>query len=234
MVSVSFVLIHGAGYGASCWDELIPHLAAEALAVDLPGRGGRAGVDLRTVTLAACAAAVQADVEAKDLRDIVLVGHSFAGVTVPRVMRALGDRIRHVVLVSAVVPPDGTRVLDQIDPGVREIVERSIAGGIYSQTAEGAAAMLCNDMDDATAAVTLGRLVDDSGALLTEAVDLEGYSLPIPRTYVHLTNDRCYVEELQVRSIALTGAEVVDLDSGHMAMNSHPAELAAILNSIHG
>jgi predicted alpha/beta hydrolase family esterase len=87
--------------------------------------------------LADCAQAVRDDIEAKDLRDIVLVGHSFAGVTVPRVLNLIPNRIRDVVLVSAVVPPDRSRVLDQIDPGVRELVEQSIAGGIYRQTREG-------------------------------------------------------------------------------------------------
>ena len=53
---MSFVLIHGAGLGASCWDELIPHLNTEALAVDLPGRGTRADVGLRAITLADCGA----------------------------------------------------------------------------------------------------------------------------------------------------------------------------------
>ncbi|UTP28072.1 alpha/beta fold hydrolase [Streptomyces rapamycinicus] len=76
---MSFVLIHGAGFGADCWDELIPHLSAEALAVDLPGRGTRAGVPLGTVTLSDCADAVREDVEARGLREVVLVGHSFAG-----------------------------------------------------------------------------------------------------------------------------------------------------------
>ncbi|NGO11254.1 alpha/beta hydrolase [Streptomyces sp. HC44] len=231
---MSFVLIHGAGFGANCWDELVPHLQAEALAVDLPGRGTRAEVELATVTLADCAEAVREDVEAKDLRDVVLVGHSFAGVTVPRVLDLMPDRIRHVVLVSAVVPPDGSRVLDQIDPGVRGMVEQSIAGGVYHQTREGAAAMLCNDMDETTAAATLDRLADDSAALLSETVDLGGYRRDIPRTYVHLTRDQCYVEELQQRSIALLRPEVVDLDTGHMAMISAPGKLAAVLNSVHG
>ncbi|MEV1247825.1 alpha/beta fold hydrolase [Nonomuraea sp. NPDC050022] len=229
-----FVLIHGAGFGANCWDELIPHLTAEALAVDLPGRGTRAGADLRAVTLADCAEAVREDVEAKDLRDVVLVGHSFAGVTVPRVLDLMPERIRHVVLVSAVVPPDSSRVLDQIDPGVRDMVEQSIAGGVYHQTREGAAAMLCDDMDEATTTATLDRLIDDSAALLSEVVDLSGYQRAIPRTYVHLTRDLCYVEELQQRSIALLGPEVVDLDTGHMAMISAPERLAAILNTVHG
>ncbi|MGR3938818.1 alpha/beta fold hydrolase [Streptomyces sp. BRA346] len=231
---MAFVLIHGAGFGADCWDALIPHLRAEALAVDLPGRGTRADVDLCTVTLADCADAVREEVEAKDLRDVVLVGHSFAGVTVPRVLDLIPDRIRHVVLVSAVVPADRTRVLDQIDPEVRELVEQSITDGVYRQTREGAAAMLCNDMDEATAASTLDQLTDDSAALLRETVDLSGYRRQIPRTYVHLKRDQCYVEELQQRSIALLRADVIDLDTGHMAMVSAPGQLAAVLNTLHG
>ncbi|MGW6485421.1 alpha/beta hydrolase [Streptomyces sp. NPDC055059] len=231
---MTFVLIHGAGYGANCWDELIPHLDAQALAVDLPGRGTRADVELATVTLTDCADAVRADIEAKDLRDVVLVGHSFAGVTVPRVLDLMPERIRRVVLVSAVAPPDGSRVLDQIDPAVRELVEQSITGGVYHQSREGAAAMLCNDMDEATATSALDRLADDSAALLSEPVDLSGYRRGIPLTYLHLTRDQCYVEDLQQRSIALLGAEVIDLDTGHLAMVSAPAPLAAALNAIHG
>jgi len=153
---------------------------------------------------------------------------------VPLVLDLIPERIRHVVLVSAVVPPDRSRVLDQIDPGVRELVEQSIVGGVYRQTRAGAAAMLCNDMDETTANATLDRLSDDSAALLSEPVDLSGYRRQIPLTYVHLTRDQVYVEELQQRSIALLGADVIDLDTGHMAMISAPERLATILNAIHG
>ena len=89
---------------------------------------------------------------------MVLVGHSFAGVTVPRVLDLLPDRIRHVVLVSAVVPPDGSRVLDQVDPGVRDLVEQSIAGGVYHQTREGAAAVGATSVV-AAYATNLGMLI---------------------------------------------------------------------------
>lgn len=231
---MSFVLVHGAGYGASCWDELVPLLSHDTLAVDLPGRGSRADVDLTTVTLQDCADAVVADVEERGLTDIVLVGHSFAGVTVPRVMSALGERIRRVVLLSAVVPPDGTRVLDQIDPEVRGFVEQSLAGGIYHQDRATAQAMLCNDMDEATAASALDRLVDDSAALLSEPVDLAGYASPVPRTYVRLTADHCYTPDLQERSAALTSADVEWMKTGHLAMISAPTELAALLHRLHG
>ena len=51
-----FVLVHGAGMGANCWDPLLPFLDRPALAVDLPGRGSRADVGLASVSLDDCAA----------------------------------------------------------------------------------------------------------------------------------------------------------------------------------
>ncbi|HEX6359300.1 alpha/beta fold hydrolase [Actinophytocola sp.] len=227
-----FVLIHGATLGANCWDTLTPLLDDEVLAVDLPGRGGRAETDLRTVTLADCAKAVVADIERHDLTDVVLVGHSFGGVTVPLVMTLIPERIRHVVLLSAVVPEDRTRVLDQIDPDVRTAVEAAIAGGIYSVGEEAARAMLCNDADNDQSAFILDRVVDDAAALLTETVDLSGYRLPIPRTYIHLSNDHCYPPELQTKSAERIGAGVVTIDAGHMAMVTVPDKIATIMNGL--
>ena len=229
---MSFVLIHGATLGATCWDRLTPLLDGDVLAVDLPGRGTRADIDVRTVTLDDCAKAVAADIVERELTDVVLVGHSFGGVTVPRVMALLPERIRHVVLLSAVVPEDGTRVLDQIDPDVRTSVEAAIAGGVYSVGADAARYLLCNDADEDQADFILGRVVDDSAALLTETVDLSGYRLPIPRTYVQLSQDRCYPPELQAKSTARTAAAVATLDSGHMAMVTIPDQVAGILHRL--
>ena len=189
---------------------------------------------MASVDLDACAAALRSDVEEADLHDVVLVAHSFAGVTVPRVMEALAPRLRHVVFLSAVVPPDGTSVLDQIDPGVREAVLASIEGGVYHQDREGARAMLCNDLEPQDAEWTLGQVVDDSAALLTEPVDLSGLAADVPRTYVRCTKDVCYPPELQARSAAVVGGDVATLDSGHMAMVSVRDELAALLDGLHG
>lgn len=227
-----YVLVHGAGMGASCWDRLLPELDGRALAVDLPGRGRRAEVDVATVTLDDCARALREDIEGTGSDDVVLVAHSFAGVSVPRVMAGLADRLRHVVFLSAVVPPDGTSVLDQIDPGVREAVRASIAGGVYHQDREGARALLCNDLSNEAAEWTLDQVVDDSAALLTETVDLGGLAADVPRTYVRLTRDVCYPPELQERSVGLVGGQQRHLDTGHMAMVSDPGGLAALLRTL--
>jgi pimeloyl-ACP methyl ester carboxylesterase len=227
-----FVLVHGAGMGADCWDRLLPHLSRPSSAVDLPGRGARAAVPVMSVNLDDCARAILDDVASIEGDDLVLVAHSFAGVSVPRVMAELAPRLRHVVFLSAVVPPDGTCVLDQIDPAVQEFVRTATAGGVYSQDRESAQLMLCNDMDDEQTQWTLDRVVDDSAALLTEIVDLSGLSADVPRTYVRLTQDACYPPELQERSAARVGGDVEFLDTGHMAMVSAPEQVAKLLNDL--
>ena len=51
------MLVHGANHCASCWDSVLAHLVAPAIAVDLPGRGSRpAAID--AVTADICVQAV--------------------------------------------------------------------------------------------------------------------------------------------------------------------------------
>ena len=92
--------------------------------------------------------------------------------------------------------------------------------------------MLCNDMDAEQTEWTLDRVVDDSGALLVEEVDLSGLSAEVPRTYVRLTQDHCYSPDLQERSAGRVGGDVRYLDTGHMAMVSAPQQVAELLNSL--
>jgi len=227
---MSYLLVHGGGMAASSWDQLVPLLDGTVVAPDLPGRGSRADVDITTVTLSDCAGAVVTAAEGLD--DITLVGHSMAGVSLARVMPRLASRLHHVVFLAAVVPEDGTRVLDQIDPQVRVYVEESIAGGIYHQEREPAREILCNDLDAEQSEWVLDRIVPDSAALLAEPVDLSGLATDVPRTYIRTELDRCYVPELQEKSIPRVGGDVLVLPAGHMAMVSRPAELARMLSAI--
>jgi pimeloyl-ACP methyl ester carboxylesterase len=228
----AYVLVHGAGMGGRCWERLTPLLDGTVVAVDLPGRGSRADVDVARVTLADCEAALTDEIVSRDLQDVVLVAHSFAGVSVPRVMASLQGRLRHVVFLSAVVPEDGTAVIDQIDPAVRDAVMESIDDGVYHQTPEGVQFMLCNDMDAGQTEWTLGLVSDESAALLMEPVDLSGLGADVPRTYVRLTDDTCYPPELQERSAERVGGDVAYIASGHMAMVTRSQELAALLNQL--
>src|SRR5262249_55773462 len=112
------VLVHGGSFSASCWELVVEQLDGPVLAVDLPGRG-RHPAPLDTVTIETAAASVAADVDAAGFDDIVLVGHSLAGCSMPATIGLLGDRVRHAVFIACTVPEDGTSALHTLDPEVQ-------------------------------------------------------------------------------------------------------------------
>jgi len=88
------VLVHGGAHAAGCWERTVAEQARQApelrvLAVDLPGRGSKPA-DLTAVRIADYIDSVVADIEGAGLGDVVVVGHSLAGVTVPGVVARLG------------------------------------------------------------------------------------------------------------------------------------------------
>lgn len=233
---VTFVLVHGGGFSGSCWDPMIPLLDGPVFAVDLPGRGGNPA-DLATVSIAQFVTSVTDVIVGNDLRRVTLVGHSMAGLTLPGVAERVPARLARLVFVSCAVPPHGTPladVLGDLSPTVRSVADRigdqvvDSRGALHPAFAR---AMFCNDMDDAQAAYTLERMVPEAVGVLGEPADLTGLTHPIPRTYVRLVRDASIELDAQNAMIGNLGeVDVIDLDAGHMAMISHPAKLARLLN----
>jgi pimeloyl-ACP methyl ester carboxylesterase len=102
----TIVLVHGGGFDSRCWDLTIPHLEHPVLAVDLPGRGSRPE-PLESVTFPRCGQAIVEEVDAAGAREVVLVGHSLGGSSIIPAVGRLGERVRHVVFVAAMVPRHG-------------------------------------------------------------------------------------------------------------------------------
>jgi pimeloyl-ACP methyl ester carboxylesterase len=227
---MTFVLVHGGGHGAWCWDPMLPYLDGSSLAVDLPGRGKKPG-DLEKLTLDDFAASVVADIEATRSQRIVLVGHSMAGLTIPRVLERMPERIASVVFVSCLVPREGQTLWDAM--GTLPQTRPSEAGGNVVDDAT-ARYMFCNDMDEAQARFVLSNLCGEAARPMTEPVSLAGLRRPVARSYVKLLRDQALTPEMQDGFIRNAGPDtaVHELDAGHNAMISRPRELAAILNRI--
>lgn len=108
-----FVLVHGAWHGAWCWRRVLPGLWAaghRAFAVSLSGVGERAHQLSSAVTLDTHIADVTAVVEAEELGDAVLVGHSYGGMVITGAADRLATtpgRVSRLVYVDAVVPLPG-------------------------------------------------------------------------------------------------------------------------------
>jgi len=61
--------------------------------------------------------------EAEDLYDVVLAGHSYAGMVITGVAERMAERIAHLVYLDAFVPQDGDALLDLLAPEVRWMME---------------------------------------------------------------------------------------------------------------
>lgn len=106
-----FVLVHGAWHGAWCWRKVLPGLwtaGHRAFAVSLTGVGERAHLLSRNVTLDSHIEDVCQILEAEELTQAVLVGHSYAGMVITGVAdRVETNRLSNLVYLDAVVPEPG-------------------------------------------------------------------------------------------------------------------------------
>ena len=108
------VLVHGAWGGAWIWRRVLGPLRAaghEVHAVTLTGDGDRAHLRHPAISLQTHIDDVRGLIDAEELGDIVLVGHSYAGMVITGVADALlaegHSRLRHLVYVDAMVPLPG-------------------------------------------------------------------------------------------------------------------------------
>ena len=109
----TFVLVHGAWHGGWCWRDVARSLRAAGHTVFAPtqtGLGERRHLLSDAVGLEVFARDVANLLEAEELVDVVLVGHSFGGVTITAVADRLPDRLRHLVYLDAAVVTSGESV----------------------------------------------------------------------------------------------------------------------------
>jgi pimeloyl-ACP methyl ester carboxylesterase len=237
MALPDLVLVHGGEHAGDCWEPTLVELRRQApelrtLAVDLPGHGAKPG-NLATVTIGEWVDSVVADIEEAGLGDIVIVGHSMAGVTVPGVVTKLGSaRVREMILATAFVPPQGAAIVDTLDGPLAWFARRYAKVGKPREVPKFAARYaFCNGMTRQQRRFTLSRLYPESARVPAEAVDRSGLPTDVPRTWILTTRDRALSVSSQRDSIeALGGVEtVIPVDACHEVMISHPEVLARIL-----
>jgi pimeloyl-ACP methyl ester carboxylesterase len=237
MALPDLVLVHGGEHAGDCWDLVVAELRRHepelrTLAVDLPGRGRTPG-DLASATIGEWVDSVVADIERERLGDIVIAGHSMAGVTVPGVVAKLGSaRVREMVLVTAFVPRQGQAIVDTLGGPLAVFARFAARGGrpfkiprMASQYA------FCNGMTREQRRLAMSRLYAEAARIPAEPVDRSGFPDNVPRTWILTTRDRALSQKSQHASMAALGGvqEVLPIDACHDVMFSHPEQLARIL-----
>src|SRR5262245_61002957 len=227
----TFGLVHGAWHGAWCFERLTPHLEEaghETLAVELPSdRPGTTCSDYAALIVRALDGAED---------DVVLVGHSFAGLTIPLVaaIRPIG----RLVYLAALIPKPGMSMTEQFEAGEEAIIfdggrelnpEESLSYWVDREAAVGA---MYQDCEAADAESAWSRLRPQSRAAQNEVCPLEAFP-DTPADYLVCADDRLASNEWgRGTARERLGVDAIEIPGGHSPSISRPDRLAETLLGI--
>jgi pimeloyl-ACP methyl ester carboxylesterase len=235
----TYLLVHGAWHSGQCWERVVPLLTSaghRVLAPSLTGFGDKAHLLGPEVGLDTHVDDIVRLITDEDLTEVILVGHSYAGLVISSAANQLPERIAHLVYLDAMVPEDGETAVD-ILPDTQAVIDRAVKSesgwrvppfpempppiGLFGVT------------DPADIAWLRSMLSDQPVRCLRQPVRLDNPAVnTIPRTHIHCTVgepediDRRPVPPVQPNG---TPAQVWELATGHDCMITTPVELTELL-----
>ncbi|MFK4085282.1 alpha/beta fold hydrolase [Kribbella sp. NPDC020789] len=225
---VNFILVAGARLGAWAWDEVVPHLRASGHSVyplTLSGLAEKQGVPAGQQTHVQD---IVDEVERRDLRDVVLVGHSYAGVPVGQAAERIGDRLARVVFVDASLPADGVPFSAAFPDGGVALKE-SLAQNDGLWPVAPATHFDGHDLTDEQIARITAGATPHPGATLTEPAVLARPLSELPATYILCVVDEAEPDAEVAELLTSERWRLAVLETGHWPMWSRPRELAQLL-----
>ena len=227
----TFALVHGAFHGAWCWDLLRPELESRghrAVAMDLPCDDPEAG-NIRYAEVVMEAIRHTGD-------EVIVVGHSLAGLTIPLV--AAARPVRRIVFVNAFIPIPGTPFSDQFGeqdifpPTPESTWPLTREDGLMTWPEERVIPALYLDCPAELASWAAARLRPQSRKPHAEICPLAEWP-PAPSSYILSREDLAVGPDWSRRTArGRLGVVAGELPGGHMSMLCHPRELADELDRI--
>ncbi|MEU8633507.1 alpha/beta hydrolase [Amycolatopsis sp. NPDC048633] len=219
-----FVLVAGAWLGSWAWDDVVPRLreAGHGVhAVTLSGVAEKREVPAGQQTHVRDILDV---VSQGDLRDVVVVGHSYSGIPVGQAAEQIGDRLKRAVFVDSNVPTVGESFASAWSEA--RVAALTDSGFWPPLTAEDYAGQGLSDAE-------IARIVEGStphpAASLTEPAVLSRPLGELPATYIKCLLDGDTPSPDVAKLLESERWELVEMNTGHWPMFSQPAELARIL-----
>lgn len=242
----TFVLIHGAWHGGWSWWKTAPLLrqaGSLVLTPSLTGLGDREHLARlmppAVLNLDLHIRDVTEMLASNDLRDVILVGHAYAGMVITGVAEFAPERIAALVYVNGVAPSDGEAMVDQLEavrgPEFVANVRRRIVDGelfLPAPTTVAEIAQRWAITDPADQAFMLPRLSPQPTLTFSQRVKTGNPAAEsLGREFV-LCSESGF--ELVAERAAASGWGVHHIDTGHDPMVTAPVELASILLGVGG
>jgi len=227
----TYVLVHGAWHGGWCWKKILPLLRAAGHDVHAPtltGLGYLAHVAGTHINLETHVQDILMYLEMEDLHDVVLVGHSYAGMVITGVADRVPSRLRSMIYVDAFLPESGKAMIDYTAAERRAAFIRE---GLDFGMSNPLPLHLFGLTSPRDIAWVAPRLVKQSFQTFFQPIRLfNNAHLRLPRTYVYCT-DRSTgsFDQFAAKLRNDPGWKFFEIKTGHDAMITAPEELAKII-----
>ena len=231
----TYVLVHGGGHGGWCYQRVARMLRSAGHDVYTPtltGLGERAHLVSPRVDLDMHIRDVTAVLHHEDLREVILVGHSYGGMVITGVADRAADRVGRIVYLDAANPVNGQSLVDVSGPIIEAVRP-------FGKTVDGVELVLLPSPD---AGLMYG--VTDPGDLAWMAERLTGHPWKCFAQPLTLTNEAALwaipqyhivcTSTLATRDPALmekarAAGRLWDIDPGHDLMITEPRAVADAL-----
>lgn len=223
----TFVVAHGAWSSGWAWKKMHPLMTARGhrlLTPSYTGLGERAHLANPNIDLDTHITDIVNVLFYEDLRDVVLVAHSYGGMVGTGVADRARDRIKQLVYLDAFVPRDGQSLFDLTGQKPDDVRAQAVDGWKVQS----------NPTPPDTPAEDLpwinARRLHHPIRTLEQPLRLTQGPLTVPRHYILCTRSETF--RRYANDAKAAGWPVYELDSSHNPHITMPGELAAVLERI--
>jgi pimeloyl-ACP methyl ester carboxylesterase len=217
----NIVLIHGAWADGSCWSKVIPILQAKGFHV--------VAVQLSLTSLADDVATTERALADQD-GPVILVGHSYGGAVISEAGN--DPKVAGLVYVAAFAPGDGESVSTILTPYPPAPVNTELsqdAAGFLRISVKGMFEDFGQDLSIPEKALLAPTQGPTASAALATNITTAAWKVK-PTWFVIAANDRAIPPDLERAEAVLMHATSITLPSSHLAMLSHPREVAQLID----
>ncbi|MEV5652895.1 alpha/beta hydrolase [Nocardia sp. NPDC052254] len=234
----TFVLVHGGGHGGWCYQRVARLLrddGHEVYAPSLSGLADRAHLRLSGIGLETHIRDIAGLIEHEDLRDVVLVGHSYGGMVITGAADRVVERIGGLVYLDAANPVNGQSLVDVAGPIITVTRE-------FGETVDGVelvlaptpdAGMLYGVTDPRDLAWMQTRLSAHPWRCFEDTLDLRNESAlwRLPQYHIVCTSTLA-TRDPELVAAARGQGRLWDIDTGHDLMITEPRAVTDALLDI--
>jgi pimeloyl-ACP methyl ester carboxylesterase len=229
-MGATFLVCHGAWSAGWAWKKMHPLMAASGHRLVTPtytGLGERAHLANPSIDLETHIEDVLHVIKYEDLRDIVLVGHSYGGMVATGVADRARDRVTQLIYVDAFVPGDGQSLFDLNKVAVQKLANSGDGWRVPPNPTP-------PDTSPADQEWLSERRVHMPIKCFETALKLRGGALTLPRSYIYATRitpaDTFGPFAKQASNDAAWGYH--EIDASHSPNVTAPEALMALLLKI--